>query len=172
MSSNLDIKKYIELKNAVKKHYRDMKLGEQDLYTDQSRLFKPLIDSSNQLLSNQQNLSNTLLPLTNRLEKRIEQVEDLKSLPYYGLPEIDNAPMSHSTPQSHVMRIDLDQVLNETDRENLQDLSFELPSIVQHQGNYEEILDKIKTENKRIGQFIGKVSKKSQAEKDIYESQK
>ena len=55
-----------------------------------------------------------------------------------------------------IMKVDLDANLNETDRENLQDMSFELPSVVFKNKTVEETLEKIKTENRSIGQKLGK----------------
>jgi len=174
MAKVFNINEYSKLKKIVKNHFQDQKTGEQNLYQESSKLFKPLIESSkestNQLLSNQQNLSDSLLPVANRLEKRIEQVEDLKSLPYYNIPEIKFVPQS--TPQKSDDPGNPDDVLNETDRENLQDLSLPLPSDVKEQNNYEEVLENIKTENRKIGQYLGKGSKKLDNEKQIHKSRK
>ena len=68
--------------------------------------------------------------------------------------------------------IDLDKMLNETDRENLQDMSLPLPSEVIKQGNYEFILEQLKTLNRQCGQFTGKKSKKDENEKQIYKSRR
>ena len=49
------------------------------------------------------------------------------------------------------MKVDLDAGLNETDRENLEDMELELPSRVFKNKLIEETLEKIKTENRSIG---------------------
>ncbi len=90
----------------------------------------------------------------------------LAEQPYYQqeLPAI--------TPVSpEFMKVDLDIGLDETDRENLQDMSFELPSIVFKNKTIEETLEKIKTENRSIGQKLGTgpVGKKVEAKvKKVY----
>ena len=71
-----------------------------------------------------------------------------------------------------IMKVDLDADLNETDRENLQDMSFDLPSVVFKNKTVEDVLEKIKTENRRIGQKTGKASKLDAKEIQMYESQK
>ena len=74
--------------------------------------------------------------------------------PFYSqeIPAIANA-------SPEIMTVDLDANLNETDRENLQDMSFELPSVVFKNKTVEETLEKIKTENRSIGQKTWKGSK-------------
>ena len=68
--------------------------------------------------------------------------------------------------------VDLDAGLNETDRENLQDMEFELPSDVFKNKTIEETLESIKTENRSIGQKLGKLGKVDGKEKEVYESRK
>ena len=49
--------------------------------------------------------------------------------------------------------IDLDKMLSETHRENLQDMSLALPSEVIRQRNYETVLKQITTLNRQCGQY-------------------
>lgn len=145
------------------------------------------MDTSKQLnevlVSNQQQLANTFLPITNRLQERIDQVENLQSLPYYYTsPEFE--ALSHSTPEKaeaasqstikkgEVIKVDVDKDLDVTDKENLQDMSLDLPSEVLSKEAYLYTLDKIKTKNKSIGQFLGAASKKTDKEKQVYESRR
>ena len=59
-------------------------------------------------------------------------MEDSQYLPFYNDPlEIQDVTRVKSKLASSVVCIDLDQKLNETDIENLQDMSLELPSDVQ-----------------------------------------
>ena len=99
-------------------------------------------------------MSNALVPLVRELEKRNDQVDSLMEQPFYSqeIPAIAQA-------SPEIMKVDLDANLNETDRENLQDMSFELPSVVFKNKTVEEALEKIKTENRSIGQKTGKESK-------------
>ena len=75
-----------------------------------------------------------------------------------------------SSPKQEDITINLDADLNETDIENLQDMSFGLPSVVFKNKEIEETLNKIKTENRSIGQKLGKKAKGN--EKQIYISRK
>src|SRR5437867_1275625 len=82
-------------------------------------------------------------------------------LPFYNdFPRIENVPQS--TPKKDVSNIviDLDKMLSETDRGNLQDMSLPLPSEVIKQGNYEFVLEQLKTLNRQCGQFTGKSLKR------------
>jgi hypothetical protein len=73
---------------------------------------------------------------------------------------------------SPVIKINLDADLNETDIENLQDMSLELPSVVFNNKNIEDTLERIKTENRSIGQKLGKSQTINDKEKLIYTSRK
>ena len=112
-------------------------------------------------------MSNALVPLVRELEKRNDQVDSLMEQPFYSqeIPAIAQA-------SPEIMTVDLDAKLNETDRENLQDMSFELPSVVYKNKTVSEVLEKIKTENRSIGQKTGKGSKLDQKQIEICESQK
>ena len=163
------------------------KTGDQTLFIDQTKLFKPLIESQkesskaieNKIATNQDVLSNTLVPFTRELQKRNEQLEALQNLPLYNAPlEIENVFQStpQSTPQKDpTIYIDLDldgELLNETHSENLQDMKLDLPSVVQKTGSYEDTLQKIESKNRSIGKYLGKSSRRSKEEKEVYESQK
>ena len=169
------IKSYKEQRDRLRQRFEGEKTGEQTLFIDQTKLFKPLIntqkESADKIASSQDVLSNTLVPFTKELQKRNEQLETLQNLPYpVG---IEDAPQStpSSTPRK-VIYVDLNgELLNQTHRENLQDLGLDLPSEVQAAGTYAEAVNKAKTENKRIGQFLGINSKKDEKEKEVYKSQ-
>src|SRR5271155_1835957 len=111
-------------------------------------------------------MSNALVPIVRELERR-EQADSLMQQPFYGeeLPAIAQA-------SPDTVKIDLDANLNETDLENLQDMSFELPSIVFNNKTVEETLEKIKTENRSIGQKLGKNTKLKSQELEVYHSRK
>jgi hypothetical protein len=69
--------------------------------------------------------------------------------------------------------IDLDGVLlNETHRENLQEMNLELPSEVYERDNIDIALKKISTMNRSLGQHLGVNSKKTEQEREMYQSQK
>src|SRR6185436_15219123 len=72
-----------------------------------------------------------------------------------------------------VLLVDVDKgLLNDTNRENLEDMGLDLPSVVQKRGTFKETLEKVESENKSIGQFLGIKSKKTESERLVYESYK
>lgn len=169
------MEEYERLRDVLKKRFEDERTGEQSLYIDQSRILKPLIDEQKETKKNitksQDAITNTLVPFMAELKKRNDQVEDLQSLPFYrDYPQIE--AISHSTPKRDTSGIvmDLDKMLNDSDRENLQDMSLPLPSAIINKGNYNLVLEHIKTLNRQYGQFTGKRSKKDDREKEIYRS--
>src|SRR6267154_272412 len=176
-----NLKDYERIKNILKKRFDNEKTGDQTMYVDQTKLLKPLIDEhklttntiERNLNTGQESLTNVLVPFTEELRKRNEQLDNLQTLPFYNdFPRIENVPQS--TPKRNVSDyfIDLDKMLSETDRENLQDMSLPLPSEVIKQGNYEFILEQLKKLNRQCGQFTGKKSKKDEKEKQIYKSRR
>ena len=131
------IKRYVEQRDYVKKHFEAERTGEQIQYMDQTKLLKPLLETQqviqDKIVSGQDTLSNALIPFTNELRKRNELVNDLQALPFYNVPrEIENVPAAHSTPIKDVIQINLDgELLEQTHRDNLHDLGLDLPSEVQ-----------------------------------------
>ena len=71
-----------------------------------------------------------------------------------------------------LIKIDLDSGLNDTDIRNLQDMKLDLPSVVFKNKKIEETLNQIKTENRSIGQKLGKSYDATEKEKVIYRSWK
>jgi len=174
------IRRYKDQRDRLRKQFEAEKVGEQTLFSDQAKLFKPLIASQNQtakvigdkIASSQDVLSNTLVPFTRELNRRNEQLDTLQSLPFYP-GEIEGITQSTPIKAEKIINVDLDgELVNQTHSENLQDMGLDLPSKVQRQGTYEEALSQIVVEKRRIGQFLGKSSKKNAKEKEIYESQK
>jgi hypothetical protein len=181
MKTKFDIQKYKEQRDTLKKIFEAEKTGDQNLFIDQERLFKPLIETQektskatqDKIVANQEATSNALVPIARELQKRIDQMETLQDLPYYNIPPgIEDAPQS--TPQKHrdIINVDLDAGLSTTDLENLGLLELDKPSDVQKKGTIEGTLKKIETENRSIGQHLGAKSKKTTGEKEVLESQK
>ena len=173
-----DITEYKRVKEALRERFEAERTGDQDLFREQSKIFQPLIDTQQQTakaIKDGQNInataiSNALLPLTKELQRRNDQVDMLAEQPFFQqeLPAI--TPLS-----PEFMKVNVDEGLNETDRENLQDMGFELPSLVFKNKMIEETLENIKTENRSIGQKLGRgpVGQKVDAkQKEVYQSQK
>ena len=173
------IKRYVEQRDYIIKHFEADKTGEQIQYMDQKKLLKPLLETQqviqDKIVSGQDTLSNALIPFTNELRKRNELVDELQALPFYNVPrEIENVPAAHSTPIKNVIEINLDgELLEQTHRDNLHDLSLELPSEVQKKGNVESVLGTIMSRNRQLGQFLREGNKKTEREslKERYKSQ-
>src|SRR5271166_3907066 len=60
------------------------------------------------------------------------------------------------SPSEPTLTIDLDGALNDTDKDNLQKMGFDLPSVVFENKSVSLALDHIKTANKSIDQKLGK----------------
>ena len=153
------IEKYVSQRKRLKQHFEREKTGDQTLYIDQAQLLRPLIDSQKEtsksiqdkIVTGQESLSNALVPLVQELQKRNDQVEELQSLPFYNIPEIEGAPQS--TPKKGIY-IDVDaDLLNDTHRENLEYMKFPLPSQIKPE-NYNDILKRITKEKKGITQVL------------------
>jgi len=169
-----DIEEYEKLRNILKTKFQGEKTGEQTLLEDRTKLFKPLISIQRETSKAIQdkivdsNISNTLVPLTREFQRKNDQIEMLMEQPFFR----------ESIPEQPLLReaiINLNAGLDTSDIENLNDMSFELPNVVFEKKTIGETLQKIKTENRSIGQMLGKgpSSKTIDArEKGIYESRK
>jgi hypothetical protein len=177
MRQTFDVAKFKQARDEAKRYFEVQKTGDQSLYIDQTKLFQPLIDTTKEtskaiqerIGTDHKELENALVPFTAQLRRRNEQVEALQNLPFHT-QEIE--PVGQSTPKKNedVLKYNLDKILNETDNENLQDMSLELPSKVMGNENFEQVLSAVERLNRRYGQFTGKASTKDQKEQEIYKS--
>src|SRR5271154_7149532 len=152
-----DISEYKRVRDALRDRSENERTGDQDLFREQTKNLQPLINTQLQTtkaIKDSQDvsstaISNALLPVVRELERR-SQVDSLMEQPFYReeLPAIAQASPDR-------VKVDLDAKLNQTDLENLEDMSFELPSSVFKNKTVEETLEKIKTENRSIGQKLG-----------------
>src|SRR5271165_215435 len=169
-----DISEYKRLKDALRNRFENERTGDQDLFREQTKNFQPLINTQQQTVKaikdsqnvNSTAISNAMLPVVRELERR-GQADLLMEQPFYSedLPAI-------AQPSPDILKVDLDAKLNETDRENLEDMSFNLPSVVFKSKTVEDVLEQIKTENRSIGQKLGKKTVLKPPELEMYESQK
>lgn len=119
-----DIKEYKRVKEALRERYEAEKSGDQDLFREQSKILEPLINSQQKTAQETQNAIKgaqdtnalALLPFI-----RNDQSEMLQR-------QLQAIPPSPVSPE--FVSVDLDAGLNETDRENLQNMSFDLPRLV------------------------------------------
>lgn len=170
-----NINEYKRIKNTLKERFDSERTGDQSLFREQSKILQPLIKP---LISTQEQTVKAIQDsgtkdLARELQRRNDQVDLLTQQPFY-LDPLPSITPSSTTPQtaSPIINIDLDADLNQTDIENLQNMSLDLPSVVFKSKQIEETLDKIKTENRSIGQKLGKGSSASDREKKIYASQR
>src|SRR5271165_5029988 len=177
LQSVKDITEYKRLKQTLRDRFENERTGDQELFREQTKILQPLINTQQQTVKaikdsqdvSSKAITNALLPVVRELERR-EQTDLLMEQPFYReeLPAI--AQLAHPSP--HILKVDLDTHLNQTDLENLEDMSFELPSVVFKNKIVEDVLEKIKTENRSIGQKLRKNTKLKPQELEVYHSQK
>jgi hypothetical protein len=175
-----------DVKQKLKQHFRDKRSNEQSLIKEGEKYFNPVTKAQKEvsreilesLNKNQENITNSLVPYTRNLERRIDQVEDLHSLPYYNAPLEGLEGISQSTPikEGFTKNIDLDNGLNDTDKENLSIFYLDLPSDVLKKGTHIATLQKLSGCEIKIGKVLSEKDKKgkksSGGEKEIAKSQK
>jgi hypothetical protein len=169
-----DIGEYSRIKQTLRDKFDSERTGEQHLFIEQSKLLQPLIEP---LIATQQTvkaIQERPLPLRAlryplaALQAAGSEVTSLRSTAESGVkPEALESKATRA-----VIKIDLDSGLAYIDIRNLQDMNFGLPSEVFQNKQIEETLNKIKTENRSIGQKLGKGSDATEKDKEIYRSWK
>ena len=177
LQSVKDIAEYKRLKETLRDRFENERTGDQELFREQTKILQPLINTQQQTVkaikdgqdASSTAITNALLPVVRELERR-ERTDLLMEQPFYReeLPAI--AQLAHASPD--ILKVDLDANLNQTDLENLEDMSFELPSVVLKNKTVEDVLEKIKTENRSIGQKLGKKTLLKNPELKVYQSRK
>jgi hypothetical protein len=156
-----NITEYKRIKEALRDRFDTERTGDQHLFTEQSKILEPLIKP---LISTQEQTVKAIKD--NRLAVDAMQAgRNAASIP---------APVAQRPSDASVApgATGEDSGLNETDIKNLQDMGFEMPDLVLKNKKIGETLDKIKTENRSLGQKLGKGSEASEKEKVIYKSWK
>src|SRR5271169_3159257 len=123
-----DTAEYKRVKKVLTDRFENERTGDQDLFREQTKILQPLINTQQQTVkaikdsqdASSTAISNVLLPVVRELERR-GQTDLLMEQPFYReeLPAIAQA-------SSDILKVDLDANLDVKDRENLQDMSFEL----------------------------------------------
>src|SRR5271156_4095768 len=166
------IEDYKRIKETLRDRFESDRTGDQDLFRQQTKVLQPLIDTTT---TTQQEALSTLKAIKesqNETNRELQRTQDILQHPQPLGQQRQAAPEaqdSFMTPDA-TLQVDLDGQLNETDKENLQDMSFELPSVVFRDRNIDQTLQQIKTENRKIGQYLGVRSKLNQKELDIQKS--
>ena len=111
MKSKIDIKKYKEQRDYLRNRFEADKMGDQVLFTDQSKLFKPIIESqkeTSKAIQDKLAASNDILvPFTKELEKRNNQLDTMYNLPFYSVPEIEVASTPKKSKDQDMLVIDV-----------------------------------------------------------------
>jgi len=192
-----DINEYMRIKKTLRDKFDAERTGDQHLFIEQSKLLQPLIKP---LLSTQEQTVKAIQekphrPLTAIMpaaEAPAPPVRHLRfgpeqhpgSTPRFGTHEHLRFGPEHSSTRAAdepepdlpleqpLIKIDLDSGLDDTDIRNLQDMKLDLPSVVFKNKKIAETLNQIKTENRSIGQKLGKSYDATEKEKVIYRSWK
>jgi len=174
-----DIREYKRLKQTLQTRFELDKTGEQNLFEDQSRILKPLLDASmqqhdatksiqKQLVANQKSAD----VFTKELQRRNDNQDLLMEQPFFQsdfpmhfptkaieddvfkpdetLGEVPDIPGS-ATPTKI---LDLNRGLSKVDLDNLLDMSLDVPSEAFKKNTADEMIDKIKTFNRSIAQCL------------------
>ena len=197
-----DVSEYKRLKLTLRDRFESERTGDQSLLEEQTKKYKPLLSSQKELSKTMQDVANQIVESQNEgqaaLQPLLPLLQNIQRAPRQ-LPPLPTAitPSNYATPQSSLIgqdakshiplpvasassrrdpiKVDLDDGFDRQDVDNLVELKLPLPSEVHDTDTIPQTLDKIKTYNKSIGQFLGNgpSSKKiSNAKKVQLESQK
>ena len=187
-----DVSEYKRLKQTLRDRFESEKTGDQTLFEEQTRKYKPLISSqkeisktvqdvANQIVESQNEGQAALQPLLQPLLPLLQNIQRAQiaagqpaqaALPIspsqYTTPQMSIAGPSNQDSVSHIplpiapvstrediIKVDLDQHLNEEDLFNLSEMKLPLPSKVYESDTISQTLSKIKTHNKSLGQYLG-----------------
>jgi len=172
------------LKESLKNRFESERSGDQVFQREQTKAFETLINiqketskaTQDKIASSQASTTNALMPLVQEMQRRNDQIDMLASQPFYQQQRLPDIPQEETL--EDIRRIDLDRNLNDSDIQNLNDMSFELPNKLLANKPAEEVKDaleaaladiKIKERSLRVL----KASKKSEREglAEMYKSQ-
>src|SRR6266568_4958847 len=156
------------LKESLKNRFDSERSGEQVFQREQTKAFEPLINiqketskaTQDKITSVEEARNNSLVPLVPEMQRRNDQIDMLASQPFYQQQQLQDIPQEKN--------------LDDSDIQNLNDMSYQLPSILFGNKSTEEVkdalesaLDKIKTKEHslRILKSSGKSKREGQTEK-------
>ena len=157
--NNEFVKRYRDQTDRLKKQFEAEKVGEQSLFTTQTKLFKPLIEIQKEtsraiqdkIYAQQETTNNALIPFLKELQKRNDHLESLQTLPYYPA-EIEGIAQSTPIKAQRIINVDIDgELANMTHKENLQDMGLDLPNRKKKNENYDKTFKKL---NQRIMKLV------------------
>src|SRR6266496_467295 len=134
------------LKESLKNRFDSERSGEQVFQREQTKAFKPLINiqketskaTQDKIVSAEEARNNALVPLVQEMQRRNDQIDMLASQPFYQQQQLPDIPEEEILED---IRIDLDKNLNDSDIQNLNVMSYQLPSILFGKKTAEEVKD-------------------------------
>ena len=184
-----DVSEYKRLKQTLRDRFESEKTGDQSLLEEQTKKYKPLLTSQQEISKTMQDVANQIVDSQSEGQAALQPLLPLlqniqrAQLAAPGQPgqqalAMAMSPSQYATPQmsltgqasgqdstSHipvpassrkeVIKVNLDEGLDQHDIDNLNDMKLPLPSKVYQNDAVSETLSKIKTHNKSIGQYLG-----------------
>src|SRR6266496_133439 len=171
------------LKESLKNRFDSERSGEQVFQREQTKAFEPLINiqketskaTQDKIVSAEEARNNALVPLVQEMQRRNDQIDMLASQPFYQQQQLPDIPEEEILED---IRIDLDKNLNDSDIQNLNEMSYQLPSVLFGNKSTEEVKDaleetlaniKTKERSLRIKKSSGKSKREERTE--MYTSQ-
>src|SRR6266568_938416 len=177
------IEEFKRLKESLKNRFDSERSGEQVFQREQTKAFEPLINiqketskaTLDKITSAEEARNNALVPLVQEMQRRNDQIDMLASQPFYQQQQLPDIPEEELLED---IRIDLDKNLNDSDIQNLNDMGYQLPSILFGNKSTEEVKNALESaliniKTKEHSLRIKKSSDKSEREGriEMYTSQ-
>ena len=187
-----DVSEYKRLKQTLRDRFESEKTGDQSLLEKQTKKYKPLLTSQQEISKTMQDVANQivesqsegqaamqpLLPLLQNIQRAQlaapgqpgQQALAMAMSPsQYATPQTSLTgqasgqdsishipiPIGPASSRKDIIKVNLDEGLDQHDIDNLNDMKLPLPSKVYQNDVVSETLSKIKTHNKSIGQYLG-----------------
>src|SRR6266496_818182 len=171
------------LKESLKNRFDSERSGEQVFQREQTKAFEPLINiqketskaTQDKITSAEEARNIALVPLVQEMQRRNDQIDMLASQPFYQQQQLPDIPEEEILED---IRIDLDKNLNDSDIQNLNEMGYQLPSVLFGNKSTEEVKDaleetltniKTKEHSLRIKKSSGKSKREERTE--MYTSQ-
>src|SRR6266581_9063512 len=134
------------VKESLKNRFDSERSGEEVFQREQTKAFEPLINiqkeiskaTQDKITSVEEARNNALVPLVQVMQRRNDQIDMLASQPFYQQQQLPDIPEEEILED---IRIDLDKNFNDSDIQNLNDMSYQLPSILFENKSTEEVKD-------------------------------
>ena len=187
-----DVSEYKRLKQTLRDRFESEKTGDQSLLEEQTKKYKPLLTSQQEISKTMQDVANQivdsqsegqvalqpLLPLLQNMQRAQiaapgqpgQQALAMAMSPsQYATPQMsltghasgqDSSshipiPIGPVSSRKDIIKVNLDEGLDQHDIDNLNDMKLPLPSKVYETNAVEQTLQSVKSHNKSIGQYLG-----------------